>query len=155
MQLDPTDHAILALLQADARMSNAEIARRVSMAPSATLERIRKLEEHGVIVNYAARLNPEAIGQSLLAFIFVRSDEPSNSAITELALASFPEVQELHHVAGEDCFLVKVRVRDTGSLQALLRDKIGAAPYVRSTRSTIVLQTVKEGTTLSLPEVPS
>jgi Lrp/AsnC family transcriptional regulator, leucine-responsive regulatory protein len=149
--LDDIDVAILALLQADARISNAEIARRIGMAPSATLERVRKLEERGVVTGYAARIRPEAVGLGLLAFIFVRSEEGLNSSETERALARFPEVLEVHHVAGEDCFLLKVRVADTASLGTLLRDQIGAIGAVRSTRTTIVLQTVKEGSALPLP----
>jgi Lrp/AsnC family leucine-responsive transcriptional regulator len=151
--LDDIDIALLALLQSDARVSNAEIARRIGMAPSATLERVRKLEEKGVVTGYAARIRPEAVGLGLLAFIFVRSEEGIGSTETERALAAFPEVLEVHHVAGEDCFLLKVRVADTASLGALLRDRLGAIPAVRSTRTTIVLQTVKEGSALPLPAI--
>jgi Lrp/AsnC family leucine-responsive transcriptional regulator len=142
--MDAIDVAILESLQGDARMSNAELARRVGMAPSAVLERVRKLEERGVIAGYEARLNPRALGAGLAAFVFVRTDEPVGGRETEKALAGIPEVQEVHHVAGEDCFLVKVRVADTQTLGTLLRDCIGAIPTVRSTRTTIVLQTVKE-----------
>jgi Lrp/AsnC family leucine-responsive transcriptional regulator len=149
--LDDIDVSILALLQSDARVSNAELARRIGMAPSATLERVRKLEERGVVTGYAARIRPEAVGLGLLAFIFVRSEEGIGAPETEQALARFPEVLEVHHVAGEDCFLLKVRVADTASLGALLRDQIGALSAVRSTRTTIVLQTVKEGSALPLP----
>jgi Lrp/AsnC family leucine-responsive transcriptional regulator len=149
--MDDIDLAILELLQSDARVSNAEIARRIGMAPSATLERVRKLEERGVVTGYSARIRPEAVGLGLLAFIFVRSEEGIGSTETEQALARFPEVLEVHHVAGEDCFLLKVRVADTASLGSLLRDQLGAIAAVRSTRTTIVLQTVKEGSALPLP----
>jgi len=142
--MDAIDLTILDSLQRDARMSNAELARRVEMAPSAVLERVRKLEEHGVIARYEARLDPRALGAGLAAFVFVRTDEPVGARETEKALAAIRQVQEVHHVAGEDCFLVKVRVADTQALGTLLRDCIGAIPTVRSTRTTIVLQTVKE-----------
>ncbi len=149
--MDDIDIAILALLQSDARISNAEIARRIGMAPSATLERVRKLEERGVITGYSAHIRPDAIGLGLLAFIFVRSEEGIGSTEVEQAMARLPEVLEVHHVAGEDCFLLKVRVADTASLGTLLRDQLGAIPAIRSTRTTIVLQTVKEGSALPLP----
>jgi len=150
--IDDTDRRILDLLQGNGRISNADIAREVGMAPSATLERVRKLEERGVIRAYETRLDPEAIGQSLAAFVFVRSTETPRDAYTSRALAELPEVQEVHHVAGEDCFLVKVRVRDPRDLQRVLRESIGTIPSVVSTRSTVVLESVKETSSLRLPE---
>ncbi len=149
--IDAIDAAILDILQVDGRAANAEIARRVGMAPSAVFERIRKLEERGIITGYTASLDPGAIGLGILAFVFVRVDEGIGAPQTEKALASVPEVQEVHHIAGEDCFLVKVRTADTTSLGRLLRDKIGALPSVRTTKTTIVLATVKETTHVPLP----
>ncbi|HEX6536639.1 MAG TPA: Lrp/AsnC family transcriptional regulator [Gemmatimonadaceae bacterium] len=147
--IDSTDLAIANILQSDARTSNAEIARRVGMAPSAVFERIRKLEERGVIRGYHARLDPRAVGYGLLAFIAVRSDECCGAPETERRLAQVPEVLEIHHVVGEDCFLVKVRVRDIDALSALLRDTFGQIGHIRSTRTTIVLHTPKD--TYELP----
>ncbi|HEU4631270.1 MAG TPA: Lrp/AsnC family transcriptional regulator [Gemmatimonadaceae bacterium] len=142
--IDDIDRSILDIVQRDARTPNAEIARQVGMAPSATLERLRKLEERGVIRGYAAHVQPEALGLGLLAFVFVRSgDEMGAADETERRLAELPEVLEVHHVAGEDCFLLKVRATDTADLGRLLREAIGAIPSVRSTRTTIVLRTVK------------
>ena len=149
--IDETDRQILDILQRDARTSNAEVARRVGMAPSAVFERIRKLEERGVITGYTARLDPHALGLGLLAFVFVRSDEKLGAPETEARLAEIPEAQEVHHIAGEDCFLVKVRTPNTESLGRLLRERFGAIPTLRSTKTTIVLQTIKE--TLELPNV--
>jgi Lrp/AsnC family leucine-responsive transcriptional regulator len=150
--IDDIDRQILALLQENARIPNAEIARQVGMAPSAILERIRKLEERGVIQGYAVRINPDAFGLGLMAYVFVRADERAGATTTAEEMARIPEVQEIHHVAGEDCFLVKVRVRGTRELGALLRDGFGAIETIRSTRSTIVLDTVKETTALPWPE---
>ncbi len=148
--LDAVDTAIVALLQANARISNADIARRLQMAPSAILERIRKLEERGVIQGYHARIAPQAVGLGLTAFILVRTEEPVGSGATGEALARIPEVLEVHHVAGEDCYLVKVRVRDTAALGELLRHRVGRLRSVRNTRSTIVLDTVKESLVLPI-----
>lgn len=147
-QLDETDRVILALLQENARTSNAEIARQVGMAPSAVLERIRKLEDRGVIQGYTARLSARTLGLGLTAFLFVRAEERIGAPETGELLAALPEVQEVHHVAGEDCYLVKVKVADTESLGRLLREAVGSIPTVRSTRTTIVLGTVKERTEL-------
>ena len=147
--LDDTDREIVALLQCDARMANAEIARRLDMAPSAIFDRIRKLEERGIIAGYEARVNARVLGLGLTAFIFVRGEDGVNDPKTGTLLARIPEVQEVHHVAGEDCYLVKVRVADTEALGALLRERIGAIKAVRSTRTTIALGTIKE--TYQLP----
>jgi Lrp/AsnC family leucine-responsive transcriptional regulator len=148
--IDQSDRIILTILQQNARTSNAEIARQVGLAPSAVFERIRKLEERGVVTGYTATVKPDALALPLLAFVFVRGDDRPAATDTERALAAIPEVQEVHHVAGEDCFLVKIRARDTTALGALLRDQIGGIPSVRATRTTIVLNTIKETGTLPL-----
>lgn len=148
--LDPTDIAILQRLQANARISNADVARQLDMAPSAILDRIRKLEQRGVIQGYTARIEPAAVGLGLTAFILVRTEERVGAGTIGQALARIPEVLEVHHVAGEDCYLVKVRVRDTAGLSRLLRERFGRLKGVRNTRSTIVLSTVKESQALPL-----
>jgi Lrp/AsnC family leucine-responsive transcriptional regulator len=147
--IDITDREILKLLQQNARISNAEIARQVGMAPSAVLERIRKLEMRGVITGYEARIDPAALGLDLLAYIFVRSSDMGGELRTGLHLAQIEEVQEVHHIAGEDCFLVKARVRDARTLGRLLRERF-ATENVISTRTTIVLETLHETTRLPI-----
>ncbi|RMH18700.1 MAG: Lrp/AsnC family transcriptional regulator [Acidobacteria bacterium] len=148
---DEIDAQILAILQQNARINNAEIARRVGLVPSAVLERVRKLEKRGVIKGYEARLAPAALGLGLLAFVFVRTAERTGEAVTGEALARVPEALEVHHVAGEDCYLVKVRAASTEALGRLLRETFGAIPTVTSTRTTIVLESLKEGGRLPLP----
>lgn len=147
--IDAIDAQILGIIQENARTSNAEIARQVGMAASAVLERIRKLEERGVIKGYQVSLEPKHLGLDLLAFIFVRTSDPYGSLETARYLATLPEVQEVHHIAGEDCYLIKVRARDPESLGLFLREKIAANKNVTYTRTTIVLETLKE--TLQLP----
>jgi Lrp/AsnC family leucine-responsive transcriptional regulator len=146
--MDEKDRLILELLQKDGRMSNVELAKAVELTPSATLERVRKLEEKGVIRDYMAVLDPKAFNLGLVAFIFVRvedrDDEFGQAESTARALATLPSVQELHHLAGEDCFLVKVRARDTDDLYRILKEEFGRFKTIRSTRTTIVLKTEKE-----------
>ena len=152
--IDDIDRDILVIIRKNARVSNVDIARKVGMAPSAILERIRKLESKGVIEAYETRLSPKALGLGLLAFVFVKArDDRAGESRTAQALVSIPEILEVHHVAGEDCFLVKVRTADTESLGRLLREKFGKIPTITSTRSTIVLNTMKE--TAQLPLEPS
>lgn len=152
--LDDIDLRILKLLQDDARIANAAIAREVDLAPSAVFQRIKKLEGEGVIRGYHARLDPGALDQGLLAFITVQTGEGARALETSEMLASVPEVLEVHRVVGDDCFLMKVRVRDTQALGALLDEKIQTLPPVASTRTTIVLSTAKEQDT-RLPAVGS
>lgn len=148
--IDANDIEILKILQQNARTSNAEIARRLGMAPSAILERIRKLETRGVISGYEARIDPAALDLGLLAFVSVRSDAATGESALGERPAELPEVQEVHHIAGEDCFLVKVRTADAKSLGRLLREGIGCLGSVR-TRTTIVLETLHESARLPLP----
>ena len=152
--LDDIDRKILEILQADGRTTNVELARRIIMAPSAAFERVRRLEQRGVITGYAARVNPRAVDRPLLAYVLVRSDERINSSSAGEALARVPEVLEVHHVAGQDSYLVKVRVKDPEALGKLLRDRFGAIDSVRSTQSIIALDTFKDTWALTTDPVP-
>ena len=141
---DDIDLRILAMLKEDARVANAAIARDVDLAPSAVFQRIKKLEEKGVIQGYHARIDPDALDQGLLAFISVQTGEGARAKETAEMLAAVPEVMEVHRVVGDDCFYLKVRVKDTGALGALLDEKIQTLDPVASTNTTIVLSTAKE-----------
>src|SRR6516225_7236689 len=121
--IDTIDGQILTILQNNCRTSNAEIARQLGMAPSAIFERIKRLEERGYIEGFSARLNPKLLNLGLLAFVQVRSRDRVSGLDTAERLAQFPEVLEVHDIAGEDCYLVKVRAADTESLGRLLRNK--------------------------------
>ncbi len=151
--IDDIDCQILSLLQDNARINNAEMARQVGMAPSAVLERLRKLEKKGFLRGYETRLEPHAVGLGLLAFVFVQTNERAGDENAGQALAAIPEVLEVHHVAGEDCYLLKVRTPSPEALGRLLRDRFGAISTVTTTRSTIVLETVKEETRLPLDHI--
>jgi Lrp/AsnC family leucine-responsive transcriptional regulator len=150
--IDEMDRRILSLLQQDARLPNAEIARRVGMAPSATLERLRKLEERGVIQGYEVRLDPRKLGLGLTAFIFVKANDKQGEIDTAERLRQHANVLEVHHIAGEDCFLLKVRATDTDDLGRMLRTELSSLPGVTSTRTTIVLGTLKESARIPVPE---
>ena len=145
--INDIDIKILNIIQQDARIANAEIARQIGLAPSAVLERLRKLEERGVIRQYTAEIDAAEVGFGITAFVFVRTNECGDG--TEQLLAQIPEVLEVHDVAGEDSYLLKVRAKNTEDLARILREKFKALPNVLSTRTTVVLQTIKE--TIALP----
>ncbi|HET7585090.1 MAG TPA: Lrp/AsnC family transcriptional regulator [Gemmatimonadaceae bacterium] len=151
--IDDIDRQILTILQQDARTPNAAIARQVGMAPSAIFERVRKLEERGILRGFNARVEPAALGLPLLAFVFVRTEERPGAPETATVLSRVPGVQEVHQVAGEDCLLVKLRASDPESLGRILREQVGAIDTVRSTRTTVVLHTVLETAVLPLDPV--
>jgi Lrp/AsnC family leucine-responsive transcriptional regulator len=142
--LDEIDARILEILQENARTTQADIAKAVGLAPSAVLERIRKLEARGAVREYVAAIDPGLANRALLAFVAVKTNEYGPEQPSAKALAEIPEVLEIHHVAGEDCFLLKVRAKDAEHLGQMLRTQIAAVPGVTSTRTTIVLETVKE-----------
>ncbi len=149
--LDHIDYAILRLMQENARINNADIARELGMAPSAILERVKKLEQKSVILQYNAKINPAALDQKLLSFVFIRAADGIGCATTGQALAAIPEVQEVHDIAGDDGYLVKVRTADSAALVELMRNSFAKIPNIISTRTTIVLETVKEEQKLVIP----
>jgi Lrp/AsnC family leucine-responsive transcriptional regulator len=142
--IDAVDKAILNILQQQGRISNADIARQINLAPSAVLERIRKLEERNIIRGYAAEVDPKALEYGLSALIAVRTSECGEGVGEQLS--EVPEVQEVYEVAGDDCFYIKVLTHDAESLGLFLREKIKAIPNVINTRTTVILKTFKQGT---------
>lgn len=144
MTPDATDTVILSMLQDNARTSNAEIARALGIAPSAVLERIRKLEQRGVIRGYHADINPEAVGYGLTAIVSMRTEYGTGHLSAVEALSEIPEILEIHDTAGEDCLMAKIRCRDMQAYHKLLNEKIRFIEGVHSTRTTIVISTAKE-----------
>ncbi len=142
--IDRTDKKILNVLQANGRRANKDIAGDVGMVPSAISERIKKLKDQGVIKKFETRLDPVKVDMNLLAFVYVTTNELVDGWDTGHKLSEIEEIQEVYNVAGEDCYLIKVRVKDTKGLSDLLREKIGVIETVVSTRTTIVLDTYKE-----------
>ncbi|MEV8454901.1 Lrp/AsnC family transcriptional regulator [Streptomyces sp. NPDC052095] len=114
--LDETDIRILEALQQDGRASYAELARTVSMSPSAVTERVRRLEESGAIRGYSAVVDPERLGLGILAFVRLRYPTGNYKPFQDL-LATTPEIVEAHHVTGEDCFVLKVLARSMRHLE--------------------------------------
>src|SRR6266550_7499751 len=117
--LDPTNRRILKELQAEARLSMAELGRRVSLSPPAVAERVQRLEKSGVITGYHAAVNPKALGFSLSAVVRVAPDSRQLQKIPEIARET-PEVVECHRITGEDCFFLKLHLRSIDDLSGVL-----------------------------------
>jgi Lrp/AsnC family transcriptional regulator, leucine-responsive regulatory protein len=141
--LDERDLDIVAALQEDARATYADVAARVGMSASAVHDRVRKLEQNGVITRYSAVVSPDALGLFVTAVIAATPLDPSQPDDLPERVAEFPEVEDCYSVAGEANYLLKVRTKTTADLEELirrLREKGGV-----QTRTTIVLSIPFEG----------
>lgn len=150
-KIDETDYKILTILQEKARVPNAEIARQVGMAPSAVLERIRKLEERGIIEGYEVRLNPDLFDQGLSAFVQVRIKSGFDPDLPA-TLAAISGVQDVYLIAGDDGYLLKIRAADPAALGRILVQELGAVDAVMQTTTHIVMNTIKETRKINLDQ---
>ncbi len=149
--LDRTDRRILECLQADGRISNVELARKVNLTPTPCIERVKRLERQGFIRGYTALLNPELVNASLLVFVEIDLSHNSPDAFRRFRdeARKLPEIMECHLVSGNFDYLIKARVSDMKAYRELLGDKILSLPGVNGSRSYVVMEVVKE--TLNLP----
>jgi Lrp/AsnC family leucine-responsive transcriptional regulator len=145
-KIDAKDRKILALVQKDAKMPQSEIARQVGLSTASVNERIRKLENSGVIRRYVAQVDPHAVGASVTVFVEVSIEHPRFEPAFIERVMRLDEVLECHHITGEFSLLLKVRVQDIGSLQQLLLQQLNGHEGVRQTRTVMVLSTIKEHT---------
>jgi len=119
VELDSKDHAILAALQADGRAPLSELGRRIGLSQPAMSERVRRLEDRGVITGYSARIDPSALGLSTSAIIRLRTTHEHIAACLK-RFADMPQVIEVHRVTGEDCFVIRVIVPAPSELEGLV-----------------------------------
>jgi Lrp/AsnC family leucine-responsive transcriptional regulator len=149
--MDATDLKAIATLQRAGRATWATLGAELGMTGPAAAERVRKLETDGVIRGYAALVDPHAVGAMLTAYIAVSLDRPTARAPFLRRIARLDEIQECHHVAGDDDYLLKARCANTDALDHLLTDELKGIPGVVRTRTTIVLRTMKESVVVPLP----
>jgi Lrp/AsnC family leucine-responsive transcriptional regulator len=149
IQIDEMDGKILTALSADSRRSYADVAAEVGLSTAAVHERVRKMNDKGVIERFSLRVNPEKIGLHVTAFIAIRNDGGVHCRQVAPALRDMPEVLELHSVAGEYDFIAKVRTDHPRGLEDVLY-RIKAIDGVARTTSTIVLNTEFEEMPLRL-----
>jgi Lrp/AsnC family leucine-responsive transcriptional regulator len=143
-ELDAKDRRILGLIQRDGKMSQALIAKHVGLSTAAVNERLKKLEQAGVIRRFTALVDPKAVGMQVTAFIEVFLEHPRYEDPFLKRILDLDEVQECHHITGEFSVLLKVRLRDMESLQRLVISQLNGLQGVRQTRTVMVLSTVKE-----------
>jgi len=141
--MDTIDLQILDLLQRDARLTNAAIADKVGLSAPSVFERVRKLEQRGVIRGYTIQVDPEALGKPLTAFIRLTVTYDDRKAAGVQALRDDPDILECYSVAGEDCYILKTRVDGPAALEALI-NRIRARLTVQRSVTMIALSAVKE-----------
>ena len=149
--MDNISLEILKILQEKARIPNVEVSRQVGLAPSAVLERIRKLEKKGIIDGYEVRLNPDRFNCSPLAFLSVLP-EPTATKEVGKRLSELIDIQEVHFIASRDGYLLKARVANTDELARLLQEHIAPIPGIVSTSTETVLTTLKETGRIPIPD---
>ena len=154
--LDDIDRQILRLLQADGRMTNAALADAVGLTATPMLARIKKLEQAGVIQRYAAIVDRQAVGCGTLAIVEVKLSEhrlATHNRFIEV-VAEFPEVLELHHVAGEEDFVLKVVVPDIEQYEHFLLHRLNRVQGIDRVKTTFVLSTKKAETAIPIGPRP-
>ncbi|SDE31398.1 transcriptional regulator, AsnC family [Salipiger thiooxidans] len=143
---DRFDRAILTTLAAEGRVSITELARRIGLSKSPTQARLRRLEELGVIRGYRAILDPIRLGLDHVAFVEVRMFDTRESSLAEFnnAVAAIPEIEQVHLIAGNFDYLLKVRTADMRDYRRVLAEKISTLPHVSTTSTYVAMQAVKE-----------
>lgn len=142
--MDAIDRELVRRLMANGRATWAELGAALKLSPPAVADRVRRLEERGLLIGFAALVDPEAAGFGLTAFVAVSLREPADRAPFLAWVEGACRVQACHHVAGDDDYLLLVRCRGTRDLERLVSDEIKSLPGIVRTRTTIVLSTVKE-----------
>lgn len=144
--LNSIDYKILDLLQRNARMTQSEIAASVGLSQPAVAERMRKLEQEGIITAYAARVDSRKLGKDITAFIGVRIEHPKYNREFSRRMMQHKDVLECHRVTGADSYLLKVVTENTETLDRLISETLRIVPGVTRTLTTIVMSSVKEST---------
>ena len=156
-ELDRIDRRILRLLQSDGRLPVSEVAEQVGLSPTPCAERMRRLERDGFILGYHARLDPHALGQSLLVFVEIKLAHKSGPIFDEFRreVIKLPNVLDCHLVSGEFDYLIKARIPEMSAYRKMLGDMLLALPAARESRSYIVMEEIKESLELTIEEPPA
>lgn len=152
-KLDQIDRKILEILQNNAKITNAQLSKEVGLSPAPTLERVKKLEQTGIIESYHAKLDPAKIGLGVSTFVHVglKGHNKENIEIFLTAIRNIDEIIECHHVTGTGDFVLRVIAKDITSYQRLMLEKVSEIPVVDNLQSMVILSTFKEKKSMPLP----
>ncbi|RFP91222.1 winged helix-turn-helix transcriptional regulator [Rhodobacteraceae bacterium 63075] len=148
IELDSFDRKILSVLASDGRIAITDLAQRIGLSKSPTQTRLRRLERAGVITGYKALFDPIRLGLDHVAFVEVRLRETREKALAEFnaAVAAIPEIEQVHLMAANFDYLLKVRTQDMNDYRTVLAERISTLPHVSSTSTYVAMQAVKETT---------
>ena len=150
--MDNIDKKILHILQGHGRITNAELAKKLGLSPPTVLERVRKLEQSGIIEKYIALINPQAVNRGTIAFVAVSLSRHGDKAIESFlqAILGIPEVLECYHITGEEDYLLKVCVQDIPAYRNFLMEKLTKIPGISKIKTSFVLSPLKKETSLPI-----
>jgi Lrp/AsnC family transcriptional regulator, leucine-responsive regulatory protein len=153
LKLDVTDRRILELLQANSNITNAQLAVEIGLSPAPTLERVKKLENSGIIKSYHAVIDPSAVGMGVNTFVTVSLKGHNKENIEKFvnAISGIEEVVECHHVTGQADFILKIVATDIPAYQSLMLEKISNIEVVDNMQSTVILSTFKDSKVIPIP----
>jgi Lrp/AsnC family transcriptional regulator, leucine-responsive regulatory protein len=153
VKLDATDRKIVELLQANSNITNAQLALEIGLSPAPTLERVKKLENQGVIKSYHALVDMDSVGLGVSTFVTVSLKGHNKENINKFiaAIKSIPEVIECHHVTGQSDFILKMVSSDIPSYQNLMLEKLSNIEVVDNMQTTVILSTFKNSKSVPLP----
>ncbi|GAB3501121.1 Lrp/AsnC family transcriptional regulator [Spirosoma knui] len=152
-KLDHIDRNVLEILQANAKITNAQLSKEIGLSPAPTLERVKKLETSGIIQSYHAQLNREKVGLGVTTFVTVTlvSHKKDTTMLFVDKVNKIPEIIECHHITGSGDFMLKVISKNIASYQALMLDVINEIEEVASTQTSVIMSTFKESKVLPIP----
>lgn len=152
-KLDSIDHNLLEILQSNGKITNAQLSKEIGLSPAPTLERVKKLEQSGIIQSYHAQVNREKVGLGVMTFVQV-SLNGHRKSVTDAFVEKIEKVKEIiecHHVTGSCDFLLKVIAKDINSYQKLIMETINEIEEVASTQTMVILSTFKDSKVLPIP----
>ena len=153
IKLDQIDRKILDILQKNAKITNAQLSKEIGLSPAPTLERVKKLEQTGIIKSYHARLDPNKIGMGVSTFVHVslkgHNKENINAFLS--AINTIDEIIECHHITGTGDFILKVIAKDISSYQNLMLEKVSDIAVVDNLQSMVILSTFKDSKSMPIP----
>lgn len=153
LKLDATDKKILEKLQTNSNITNAQLAQEIGLSPAPTLERVKKLENGGVIKSYHAMVDPASVGVGVSTFVMVSLKGHNKENIEKFlkVIHKIDEVVECHHLTGQADFILKIVSTDIPSYQVLMLDKVSNIDVVDNMQSMVILSTFKDSKVIPVP----
>ena len=153
LKLDKIDRKILDILQFNAKITNAQLSKEIGLSPAPTLERVKKLEQSGIIKSYHAKLDIDKVGLGVSTFVYVtlKGHNKTNIDLFLAEINSIDEVIECHHITGSGDFILKIIAEDIASYQKLMLEKVSDIDVVDNLQSMIILSTFKDSKVIPVP----